>query len=171
MSNNREMKRRCREKKPELYAATQRAWYLKNKERCLAASKKHREDNREKYDVYSKKYREANRDKCSLAVKASRQKLMMEFVNEYGGSCRCCGEEELSFLTIEHSLHDPPRNPSGLRITAYAELRRLKKSGWPKDKGIYVLCYNCNCSTQIIGTMCAHKSASNRHSILMACAP
>lgn len=88
----------------------------------------------------------------------SNKKLKKETINAYGGKCKCCGEDQLLFLTIEHSKHDGAAHRKkfggrgGDRI-----YRDLKKRGFPKDLGIEVLCWNCQRSS-FMRQDCPHNS-------------
>jgi hypothetical protein len=73
-------------------------------------------------------------------------KLKMQTIEAYGGKCILCGQNIPEFLTIDHSLGDG--NVDRKRGFSYRELRRL---GFPKDKGLRVLCWNCNCSMGAFG--------------------
>ncbi len=79
-------------------------------------------------------------------------------IARYGGECACCGEEEPSFLAIDHingggNKHreeiDPGRARGGSWFYAW-----LEKNGYPD--GFRVLCHNCNHSTHVNGGRCAH---------------
>ena len=92
------------------------------------------------------------KDCSNIRGKEFRKKQKIEFINAYGGCCQCCGESEISFLTIEHI-----RNSGNKLIYAakYTLISRLKRLGWPDE--YTCLCYNCNMSTKEYGTICIHK--------------
>jgi hypothetical protein len=74
----------------------------------------------------------------------------MEFILAYGGKCNCCGETELSLLTIEHIRG---KGHKLIYDSMTRLLRQLKALNWPE--GYTVLCFNCNLSTAY-GRPCIH---------------
>lgn len=84
-----------------------------------------------------------------------RQKARVLF--KYGGKCVCCGESEISFLTIDHingggEIH----RRSGMSKESFAWLER---NGFPD--GFQILCWNCNCGRQINGGVCPHQASKD----------
>ena len=88
----------------------------------------------------------------------SRQKLKMEVFEAYGGCvCKCCGEKESSFLSMDHV------NGGGQK--------HLKKIGtgrlyyWLRDNdfpsGFQVLCMNCQFGRKNNRGVCPHQRAEN----------
>lgn len=76
-------------------------------------------------------------------------------IKNYGGSCACCGESNIGFLTIEHSRNDGAKHRAkvgGGRGT-YLD---LSKRGYPSNEGILVFCMNCNWASRG-GRICPHK--------------
>ena len=92
------------------------------------------------------------------------RKLKVEVLTAYGGLvCACCGEREVTFLTIDHVNNDgwKERKTEGrIRYVAYT---KLKKQGFPNDPPLQVLCYNCNNGKRVNRGVCPHqeKQASN----------
>lgn len=86
------------------------------------------------------------------------QKAKLDVVYNYGGKCRCCGETNLKFLTIDHIYNDGYKERikqvGGSRI--YAMLRR---KNCPK-KRYQLLCWNCNCGKRMNKGICPHKETS-----------
>lgn len=74
-------------------------------------------------------------------TKKSREKLRLDVVTAYGGKCKCCGVEELVFLTIDHidGNGGQHRKELGSNTAVYAWLRQ---NNYPE--GFQVLCWNCN---------------------------
>lgn len=62
-------------------------------------------------------------------------------LEHYGGKCKCCGEEFLSFLTIDHIKGGGRKHIKENKITDI--YKWLITNNFPK--GFQVLCYNCNC--------------------------
>jgi hypothetical protein len=114
-----------------------RNWKLKNKKR---------------YDEWR---RQNYRDKRSVVMKANARALRIEVIQEYGGVCKCCGYDEILFLTIDHVEHGRgnPKKQIGNGWNFYSW---LKKNGFPK-KGLQVLCMNCNAAKMWYGGACPHQ--------------
>jgi hypothetical protein len=73
-----------------------------------------------------------------------RSQLKLEMLEAFGGKCQCCGEEQPSFLTLDHiddggAVHRASFTSSN-NEQIYAD---AKREGWPKDK-YQLLCMNCN---------------------------
>ena len=87
----------------------------------------------------------------------------------YGGSCECCGENRIEFLTIEHtdgSGATHRKSSLSARKGGSRLYRELKQLGWPRVFeiadgnfheviGIQLLCMNCNASRGYYG-YCPH---------------
>ncbi len=75
-------------------------------------------------------------------------------IMHYGGyRCRCCGETEPKFLTLDHVKND-----------GSAHRKIIGRSGllaWLKDhdypEGFQVLCMNCNHGKALNGGVCPHQ--------------
>lgn len=74
-------------------------------------------------------------------------RLKMQTIAAYGGRCEMCGQSIPEFLTIDHSLEDG----SSDRKSGSFSYRKLRKAGFPRDRGLRVLCWNCNCSMGAFG--------------------
>jgi hypothetical protein len=77
---------------------------------------------------------------------------------KYGGCvCVCCGESEISFLTIDHINGNGNRHRREIfnGKTSYRIYPWLIKNNFPP--GFQVLCFNCNCGKQVNGGTCPHK--------------
>lgn len=101
---------------------------------------------RERMNKYSMDYRKNPLKKSKILEysKKHNRELKLTVVNEYGGKCVCCGEDRFEFLSIEHSFGDGRKYRE--KIGGGRVYRDLKKRGFPKDEGIQVMCFNCNCS-------------------------
>lgn len=108
--------------------------------------------------IYSK-HREwvaANSGKLRAYNRKRARDARLEFLEEYGCCCSCCGESHEELLTLDHSREWVARKTSGgRRITGKEEYIRLRKLGWPKNLGIRVLCMNCNWAERK-GAGCPH---------------
>lgn len=85
-----------------------------------------------------------------------KQVIKRETMEAYGGKCICCGESEITFLTIDHIDGAGAAERREFDIGAgHAFYYWLKKKGYPKDN-YQVLCFNCNCAKHILGK-CPHQ--------------
>lgn len=111
---------------------------------CLRQSKKEKRNENKSY-----------RDIQNRRRKYFNLKLRIEMFSQYGQECKCCGEKNLLFLTIDHKDSDGrnERKKFGARW-----LSQLKKRGWPQN-GYQILCWNCNCGRAVNGGICPHKTA------------
>ncbi|KKK68824.1 hypothetical protein LCGC14_2940170 [marine sediment metagenome] len=88
--------------------------------------------------------------------KKTHAKVRADTFQAYGGFCRCCGETNPAFLTIDHirgnGVEDRKRNSQGKGgVKFYWYLKRM---GFPQ--GDYrLLCMNCNWATRY-GKECPH---------------
>lgn len=78
-------------------------------------------------------------------------------IEAYGGRCACCGEANPVFLTIDHANNDGAAHRGATRASGNALYQLLKQEGWPKDRGLRVLCFNCNCGRAVNGGVCPHE--------------
>lgn len=72
----------------------------------------------------------------------------------YGYSCKCCGEEEPKFLSIDHVEGDGSKHRKSLRHNNIYIW--LVKNGFPS--GFQVLCHNCNHGSFLNGGVCPHQT-------------
>jgi transcription elongation factor Elf1 len=77
--------------------------------------------------------------------------------SHYGADCRCCGETEVSFLSIDHVNNDGhlEKWPSGHRIAGRQLYQRIVRDNYP-DK-YQVLCMNCNHGKRMNNGVCPHE--------------
>lgn len=97
------------------------------------------------------KSRKIRKKKDILTVKKN-------IIDAYGGSCKCCGESDFSFLTIDHVFGGGRRENRDINKFGIDFYRWLKKNNYPQNE-YQLLCYNCNCSDGIYG-QCYHKLCS-----------
>lgn len=124
---------------------------------------------------YNRAHHLANReDRCRNAReyykewKPKRWQLVLE---NLGDSCKCCGESDRKFLTVDHI------NSDGWKEKTYetsngragrALWGKVIREGYPKDR-YQILCYNCNCGRdKSEGKICPHNSA-DLNSLIGAC--
>lgn len=120
-------------------------------DRCRAAKNAHQREYRKRH------YRE-----CKERDISYRHKLKTDLFNAYGGCiCRCCGETELKFLSLDHIFNDGAKDhyyQNGRRsgTTLYG---KLKKEGYPDKQRFQVLCMNCNFGKKINNGVCPHEDS------------
>lgn len=69
------------------------------------------------------------------------QSLKDEVMQAYGGECKCCGEKNTAFLSIDHVHDDGATHRKTISPSVF--YRWLKKNGFPQDD-FQCLCFNCN---------------------------
>ena len=127
------------------------------------AIKNWKRKNTTKNTLYTRRWRDKNRDKynasCRESHKKNRRTLKELVMAVYGGGkCSCCGETELSFLTLDHIEGGGGKQRKELGRTKGSGVgfyKWLVENGYPD--GLQVLCANCNLSKHINGGVCAHK--------------
>ncbi len=111
-------------------------------------------NNKSKIMERTKKYARLNNDKRTMYLRKYRKKLKNEFLNMYGNSCICCGEnKDDRFLTLDHVNNDAyKQKANGSNLLEY------KKAVKEYRPDLYqVLCWNCNCGKNVNGGICPHK--------------
>jgi len=94
------------------------------------------------------------------------QRLKMEAYAAYGGAiCSCCGEKEISFLSLEHSRQDGAswRKVHGSGVPFY---EWLKRRNYPKNVALEVLCMNCQFGRRFNGGLCPHSHGAKQTSLV-----
>ena len=115
--------------------------YQADPEKRLSSNRKWKRDNDQRYRSQQKDYRREERRKKRDAV-----------LSHYGGSCACCGEKELVFLTIDHMNG---KGHEHRRLIGTADLWKwLYSNHYPE--GFQILCYNCNSGRYRNGGRCPH---------------
>ena len=101
-------------------------------------------------------WRSRNKERVRLYQRQYKDKTKALLVSGYGGKCTCCGEKELTFLTVEHLNCDGKKHraESGNSDSVY---RDIIKRGFPKE--YTVLCMNCNFAKRF-GKTCPHVKAN-----------
>lgn len=84
----------------------------------------------------------------------------------YGnGSCSCCGEDTIEFLSIDHIDNDGGEHRKNVGGGCHF-YRWLNKNEYPKDLKLRVLCHNCNLGRQVNGGVCPHLTKASVKRIL-----
>lgn len=101
---------------------------------CVKHFRSYNNKNKERYRLQRRAWQEAFRDR-----------LRIDAFNAYGGPfCRCCKEDTLEFLEIDHINNDGAEHRRKMRkqLAWNWIYSWLKKHNYPK--GFQVLCSNCN---------------------------
>ena len=171
---NREVQKRYRERHPERYREKRRAiskrYYQKNRGKIYAYSQAWKKRNperekrtrrklylkhREKRRAYGKYWNAKNCDRLRQKNKEYGQKARDQAFQAYGGPiCKCCGEVEVRFLSLDHVNNDGAEH----RRKDYSSGKGLhywvRKMGYPS--GFQVLCMQCNFAKGKYG-ICPHR--------------
>lgn len=78
----------------------------------------------------------------------------------YGVSCKCCGETNQKFLSIDHINNDGAKQRKTFGLCSGVQFYCwIVKQGFPND--LQVLCMNCNCGKRYNGGVCPHQELKN----------
>ncbi len=133
-----------------------------------ARMRRARLNNSEKYRVHQREHRARHLERVRRQRRESGIRRKMRVMAAYGGKCACCGETELSMLTMDHIHEDGNKHRDELNggrgrevsVEMYCWLERNKC-----PDGFQVLCYNCNISKHRGRGVCAHKSGEGSTTI------
>jgi len=116
-----------------------RDYYLKHKFDKLQASKEHYKQYRERINKRQNKY----------------NNNMKEIIyDHYGRKCKCCGETEPLFLSMDHINNDGAKHRKEIGNTTTNLHRWLIKNDFPDN--FQVLCMNCNTGKDRNKGVCPH---------------
>jgi len=94
-------------------------------------------------------------------VNASNRRLRLDTLLQYSRGkleCACCGERELTFLTLDHVNGDGAQHRRSLSADTGASFyRALKMLGYPDDPPLEVVCQNCNYGRWAGKGVCPHR--------------
>lgn len=107
---------------------------------------------KERIKEKAKEWRDKNREQNKAYLKKRREELLLAAVSAYGGSCSCCGETRLPFLTVDHVNEDGKEHRKSMASSIYYW---LAEHNYPQDGRFQVLCYNCNMAKSFYGA-CPH---------------
>jgi len=125
-------------------------YYQEHKEE----QKAYREAHKEERSIYMKGWYSKNKIEQQNRARLYREKLRIEIIQHYGGKCICCGEIEITFLTIDH-INGSGRQHRKSLGGANRFYLWLKRNNFPE--GFQVLCMNCNWSKRMNKGICAHE--------------
>lgn len=117
------------------------------------------EYNKERYAADPEFYRSRSRarylkdpEKMRKYTKTSLIRVREDIFRHYGSVCKCCGEKDRRFLTLDHINDDGAEQRK--RRGGVSWYFTIRKAGYPDD--LQVLCWNCNCGKHIY-KVCPHK--------------
>jgi len=100
-------------------------------------------------------------ERRKATVKVYNKAIKKELFDYYGRKCKCCGETENAFLSIDHVNNDGAehkRKLGGERGTSGTIIyKSIINQGFPNT--FQVLCFNCNWAKSHGG--CPHQNTSN----------
>ena len=84
-----------------------------------------------------------------------RKKLVYD---HYGAMCKCCGEKNIMFLTVDHVNNDGnlSKTKKGYRRCGIYLYDLIINEAFPES--YQLLCYNCNCGKHRNNGICPHIS-------------
>jgi len=96
--------------------------------------------------------------KCqNISRSFSQYRKKFKVIENYGGKCICCGENELGFLTIDHGNNDGAAHRKKICTKGGTWFYSwIIKNNFPNNLGLQVLCWNCNSGRQMNGSICPH---------------
>lgn len=99
-------------------------------------------------------FRVKNPERFKELVRKTQLKIKADVMAHYGGSCVCCGLDDLEVLSIDHIGSTGAAHRKELKSKGeYFGYAWIKKNGYPS--GLRVLCVNCNLSRGFYG-YCPH---------------
>ena|ERR1035441_500387 len=135
-------------------SSQKRDYYLRNKETILARHEKYRADNPEKVKSVIRIWQHNNPERMKSYHQQYRFRLKKEVFDAYGNKCKCCGEKELEFLSVDHINGDGSKHRKEIGAGSKIYLW-LKNHGFPQGE-FRLLCMNCNWAKGVFG-YCPHE--------------
>ncbi len=87
---------------------------------------------------------------CNGKIHKRRQMI----INKYGGSCKCCGENNYYFLTFDHINNDGSQHRKIIGKHSENLYKWICDNNFPDS--IQILCWNCNSGRFFNGGICPH---------------
>ncbi len=108
-------------------------------------------ESRKKMIARVQRWKDKNPDKVKAIEQRFRRNRKLNVIDHYGGKCKCCGEDNPDFLTLDHVKNDgwKHRKEVGDEMYGWAI-----KNGFPDN--LQLLCYNCNYAKGKLG-YCPHE--------------
>ena len=94
---------------------------------------------------------------CNTCVcRRQRRSLRLQFLEEFGCKCSCCGETHPDLLSLEHIRGNVDKIKAVYRKASFYLYYRAKRENWDRSK-YECLCMSCNWAKGIYG-VCPHRS-------------
>lgn len=108
--------------------------------------------------VSSGKFRGVCMDCHNSKTNEKRAEMKKMVFDHYGWKCRCCGEENPVFLTMDHINNDGYKDKmvGGRKLTGKDLYLKIIREGLPSR--FQTLCQNCNFGKKVKG-ICPHQNA------------
>lgn len=107
---------------------------------------------------YSQNYRKENRHEIRKKDQIRQKELKQKMINGYGGECKCCGEENIGFLTVDN-IHGGGQEHRRKVGTGKAFYLWIIRNNYPDY--LQILCYNCNLGRSKNNDICPHDTSIN----------
>ncbi len=88
-----------------------------------------------------------------------RRMLVLQFYGSNPPQCKCCGEQTIQFLSIDHINGGGNKHRKEIGGSGYALYSWIIKNNFPD--GFQILCHNCNQAKGYYG-ICPHNILSKR---------
>lgn len=100
---------------------------------------------------------DANRVQILEQRRCIREKVRVDVLRRYGGSCACCGETEPRFLALDHINRDGAQHRREIGCSNSLKIYQwVQRHGYPKDR-FRILCHNCNFASFKNDGICPHQ--------------
>lgn len=121
--------------------------------------KRYRESHKAQYAAHEANFRARNVESLKEYRRRVNRELKIGALNAYSSVCKCCGEDEVAFLTIDHIDGNGKKHREQIGRKGGADFYRwLKQHSFPV--GFQVLCFNCNVAKHTCG-ICPHQDPSS----------
>lgn len=126
----------------------------RNREVFRERNRKWVEKNKEYLQNYGKQWRAnlLNKERSKKWNKERRQQIKLVILSHYGGKCKCCSEDRVEFLAIDHINGGGGKQRK--KVGAGNFLKWIIRNDFPKD--LRILCHNCNAALAYYG-YCPHR--------------
>lgn len=154
---NRQYRERHPERSRESHRRASRKSYYAHLEKNRQYARRYYHAHTEKRIVYQKELYLKQRDEILTKRKKTAEKLRDAIWDIYGGPiCKCCGETEKRFLSLDHADNNGADHRRREKIgSGFALYYWLKRKGYPP--GFQVLCMQCNFAKGKCRGICPHK--------------
>lgn len=105
--------------------------------------------------AYHKEKHEKNKIKRNENSRRYYRKLQNIIFDHYGSKCACCGENEQTFLSVDHKNNDGAQHRKKIGI-GHILFRWIIDNDFPDT--LQLLCCNCNLGKHRNGGVCPHES-------------